>query len=147
MLKLDLNHIIQQRNVRKGTCALGMPNIPPFEENQQSEPLLLTLPNVMTSNIMELPTSTPCETSITTIPIDIQRKSLIDMTPIPKRNISHCQINMMSQGEKSKIQRYQNNNSNMMFNSQGHNQLPRLHQPTLVQGLNTSNLQPSYAEI
>ena len=87
--------------------------------------------------------STPCETSITTTPIDIQRKSLIDISPIPKRNTSHCQINMMSQGETSNTQRYKNKNPNMMFNSQGHNQPQRQQQPTVVQGLNISNTQPS----
>ena len=71
---------------------------------------------------MEPLMSTTCETSIATIPMDIQRKSLIDITPIPKRNTSHCQVNMMSQGETSNTQMYQNNNTNMMFNSQGRNQ-------------------------
>ena len=45
---------------------------------------LLTLPNVMTSNVMEPPMSTPCETLIGTIPIDIQRKSLLKFHPFPK---------------------------------------------------------------
>ena len=127
----------------KGICTLGMPNIPPLEENQQSAPLLLTLPNVMTSNVMDPPMSTPCETSIATIPTHIQMKSFIDISPIPKRNMSHCQINMISQGETSNTQRYQNNDPNMMFNSQGHNQLAQKHKPIVVQGLNISNAQPS----
>ena len=50
---------------------------------------------------------------------------------------------MVSQGETSNGQRYQNNNSNMMFNSQGHNQLPWKHQPTMIEGLNISNSQQS----
>ena len=77
------------------------------------------------SNVMEPLMSTTCEASTTTIPMDVQRKSLIDITPIAKRNTSHCQVNMVSQGETSNVKRYQKNNSNMMFNSQGHNQLPR----------------------
>lgn len=47
-LRLDLNHILQQQDVSKDTCTLGMPNIPLLEENQQSAPLFLTLQNVMT---------------------------------------------------------------------------------------------------
>ena len=123
-LRLDLNHIVQQQDVPKGTCALGMPNIPPLDENQQSTPLLLTLPSVMMSNVMEPPTSTPCETSTTTIPIDAQSKSLIDITAIPKKNAPHCQVNMMSQGETSNTQKFQNNNTNMVVDLQGHNQIP-----------------------
>ena len=41
-LKLDLNYIMQQQYVAKGTFTLGMPNISTLEENQQSIPLLLT---------------------------------------------------------------------------------------------------------
>lgn len=54
---------------------------------------------------------------------------------------------MMSQGETSNMQRYQNKNPNMMFNSQGHNKLPRQHQPIVVQGLNVSNAQPSLSPL
>ena len=90
-LKLDLSHMMQQQDAPKGNCALGMSNIPPLEENQQSTPLLLTLQNI-TEPLM----STTCEASTTTIPMDVQRKSLIDITPIPKRNMSHCQVNMVS---------------------------------------------------
>ena len=50
---------------------------------------------------------------------------------------------MMSQAETSNTQRCQNNNLNMMINSQGHNQSQQQHQPTVVQGLNVSNSQPS----
>lgn len=124
MLRLDLNHMMQQQDVPKGNSTLGMPNIPPLEENQQSAPLFLTLPSVMMSNVMEPYMITPCETSTTKIPIDAQRKILIDITPIPKRSVPHCQINMMSQGETSNTQRSQNNNTNMMINSQGNYQLP-----------------------
>lgn len=67
-----------------GTCTLGMPNIPPLEENQQSTPLLLTLPNVMTSNVMEPLMSTTCETSIVTIPMDVQGKVLLTLHLFPK---------------------------------------------------------------
>ena len=127
-------------------CTLGMPNIPPLEENQQSAPFLLTLPNVMTTNVMEPPMSTPCKISTTTIPIDAQRKSLIDITPIPKRNAPHCQVNMMSQAETSNTQRCQSNNTNMVVNSQGHNQPPRQHQPAIVPGPNTSNKHGTYQQ-
>ena len=92
---------------------------------------------------MEPLISTTCETSSTTNPTKVQRKSLIDMTPIPKRNTSHCQVNMMSQGETSNAKRYQNNNSNMMFNSQGLHQPTQQHQPIVVQGHNISKVQPS----
>lgn len=74
---------------------------------------------------MEPLMSTTCETSITKILIDIQRNRLIYITLIPKRNTSHCQVNMMSQGETTSMQRYQNNNPIVMFNSEGHNQLPK----------------------
>ena len=50
---------------------------------------------------------------------------------------------MMTQGETSNAQRYQNNNSNMMFSSQGLSQLPQQHQPKVVQGHNISNVHPS----
>ena len=86
----------QKQDVPKGNCALGMPNIPPLEENQQSTPFLLTLPYIMTSNVMEPLMSTTCEASTTTIHMDVQRKVLIEIMPIPKRNTSHYQVNMMS---------------------------------------------------
>ena len=71
-LRLDLNHMMHQQDVPKGACTLGMPNIPPLEENQQSGPFLLTLPIVMTSNVMEPLMSTTCEKIIAKIPMDIQ---------------------------------------------------------------------------
>ena len=120
-----------------------MSNIPPLEANQQSTPLLLTLPSAMTSNAMEPLINTTCETSSATIPMDTQRKSLIDITPIPNRDTSHSQVNLMSQTGTSNTQRYQNNNTNMTFNSQGLSQPPRQQQPTMVQELNTSKAQPS----
>ena len=135
--------MLQPQDALKGTHTLGIPSIPPFEENQQSTPLLLTLPTVTTSNAMEPLISTTSETSSATIPNDVQRKILIDITPIPQRNTSNCQVNMMTQGETSNAQRYQNNNSNMMFSSQGLSQLPQQHQSTVVQGHNISNVQPS----
>ena len=88
-LRLDLSHMMQQHDAPKGTCTLGIPNILPLEENQQSTPFLLTLPNIMTSNVMEPLMSTTCEASTSKIPMDVQRKSLISITPIPKRNASH----------------------------------------------------------
>ena len=118
--------------------------MPPLEENQQSTPLLLTLPNVMMSNVMEPLMSTTCEASTTTIPMDVPRKSLIDITHLPKRNTSHYQVNMMSQAETSNTQRYQGNNTNMVVNLQGHNQQPQQHQPTIVQGPNVSNTHLTY---
>ncbi len=123
-LRLDFSHMMQQQDEPKGTCALGMPDIPSLEENQQSTPLLLTLPSAMTSNTIEPLISTTCETSSATIPMDTQRKILIDITPIPNRNASHSQVNMMSQEGTSNTQRYQNNNTNMTFNSQGLSQPP-----------------------
>jgi hypothetical protein len=96
MLRIELNQIMQQKYMPKETCTLGMPNIPPLEENQQLTSLLLTLPTTMTSNVIEPHMCTPCEISIAKTPIEIQRKSLIDISPIPQRNTSHCQINMMS---------------------------------------------------
>ena len=69
-LRLDLSHMMQQQDAPKGNFSLGMLNIPPLEENQQSTPLLLTLPNVMTSNLMEPLMSTTCEASTTTIPMN-----------------------------------------------------------------------------
>ncbi len=136
--------MMQQKDTPKETCALRMPNIPSLEENQQSAPLLLTLPSGMTSNVTEPPSSTLCETSTTTISIDAQRKSLIDIIPIPNRNTSHIQVNMMSQGGTSNTQRSQSNNTNMTITSQGHNQLPQQHQPVIVQGPNLSNTHPTY---
>ena len=53
-LRLDFSHMIQPQDVPKGTYMLGMPSIPPFEENQQSVPFLLTLPNVTTSMLWSL---------------------------------------------------------------------------------------------
>lgn len=145
-LRLDFSHMLQPQDVPKGTHTLGMPRIPPLEENQQSTPLLLTLPTVTISNAMEPLINKTFETSSTTIPNNMQRKSLIDITPIPQRNTSNCQVNMMTQGETFNTQRYQTNRSNMMFNSQGFNQLPQ-HQPTVVQGHNTSNVQPSISPL
>ena len=70
-LRIDLSHMTQKQDAPKGNCSLGMPNMPPLEENQQSTPFLLTLPNVMTSNVMEPLMSTTCEASTTTIPMDV----------------------------------------------------------------------------
>ena len=33
-LRLDLSHMTQQQDAPKGNCTLGMPNMPPLEENQ-----------------------------------------------------------------------------------------------------------------
>ena len=145
-LRLDFSHMMQQQDAPKGTYALGMLDIPSFEANQQSAPLLLTLPSVMTSNVMEPPMSTLCATSTTTIPIDAQRKSLIDITPIPNRNTSHSQVNMMSQGGTSNTKRSQSNNTKMMIISKGHNQLPQKNQLVIVQGPNDSNTHLKYQQ-
>ncbi len=142
-LRLDFSHMMQQQDAPKGTCALGIPNIPSLEANQQSTPLLPTLPSATTSNTIEPIISITCETSSATMPMDTQRKSLIDITPITNRNASHSQVNMISQIGTSKTQRYQNNNTNMAFNSQGLSQPPRQQQPTMVQGINTSKAQSS----
>lgn len=142
-LRIDLNQIMQQKDVPKGTCALGMPNIPPLEENQKITPLLLTLPTIMTSSVMEPPMSIPCETSIAKIPIDTQRKSLIDISPIPQRNVAHFHIDMMFQGETPNTQKYQNKDLNMMLTYKGHNQLPRQQQSQVHQEPNIANAQLS----
>jgi len=123
-LRLDFSHMMQQQDAPKGTHALGMLDIPSLEANQQSTPLLLILPSATTSNTMEPLINTTCETSSATIPMDTQRKSLIDITPIPNRNVSHSQVNMMLQAGTSKTKMYQNNNTNMTFNSQGLSQPP-----------------------
>lgn len=58
-LRIDLNQIMQQQEVPKGACTIGMPNVPPMEEKQQSTLLILTLPTIMTSNTMEPPMNAP----------------------------------------------------------------------------------------
>ena len=118
---------MQQQDAPKGACTLRMPNIPPLEENQQSAPLILTLITIMTSNTMEPPMSTPCEAStpIAKTPIEVKRKNLIEISPIPQRNMTHCEFNMMSQGEASNPQIYQSKDPNIMLTSKGHNQLRR----------------------
>lgn len=125
---------MQQKEVPKGDCTMGMPNIPPLEANKQSTTLLLTSPTTMTSSVIEPPMSTPCEIStfITKTPIKAQRKSLLDVSAIPQRNVAHFQINMISQGEKSNTQKYQNKDPNIMFTSKGHNQHPRQEQHQVV---------------
>lgn len=145
ILRIDLNQMIQPQEVPKGTCTIGMPNMPPLEENKKSEPFFIILPITITSNTMDPPMTTSCEAStlIAKIVIRQQRKSLINISPIPQRNMVHHQIIMMSQGEASNTQTYQNKYSNIILMSKGHNQHPRLQQHQEVQGPNVPNAQPS----
>ena len=80
---------------------IGFANIPPLDSNSQSVPLMLT--NATTSAAMGPPINTLSGTSnvVEHTPMIPQKKSIIDLTPIPPKNVDYLQVNMMNQGQSS----------------------------------------------
>ena len=138
-LRIDLNQIMQQKEKYKDTHTIGMTNVPILEDNQQSAPLLLT-----SSSNMGPPMNTSCGTStiVASTSIESPTNSLIDISPIPQRNVAHHQVNMMTQGEASNNQTYQVNNHKVMLTSMGHDQhIMQQQQHQVVQGPSGANVQ------
>ena len=121
--------MMQQQQTSNDVPTIGMMNLPPIDLTPPSAPLLLTLPNTTTSSDMGPPMNTLRETSnvVANPPMVPQKKSLIDITPIPSRNVDHYQVNMMNQGQSSNPLSYQVRNPKLTSKSMGpqHNQQPQ----------------------
>ena len=87
-LRLDFSHIIQQKT-DKDVSTIEATNIPPLGATSQSVPLMLK--NAMTLANMGPPMNTLSRTSnvVEHTPMIPQKKSLIDLTPIPPMNVDH----------------------------------------------------------
>ena len=87
-LMLDFSHMIQQKT-NKYVSTIGVTNIPPLGATSQSVPLMPT--NATTSADMGPPMNTLSGTSnvVEPTPMIPQKKSLIDLTPIPPINVDH----------------------------------------------------------
>ncbi len=122
--------MIQQQNIHKDVSTIGIASIPPFDSTSQSAPLLLTLPNTTTSVDMGPSMNTLSGTSniVENTHVVPQRKSIIDITQIPSKNVEHCQVNMMDQGQSSKPPTHQVRNPKPTFQSMG----PQQHQQQLL---------------
>ena len=81
--------MIYQQEISKDTCTIGKPNIPFLEDIQKSTPFLLTLPTTKMLTNMGLTTDASCITTtiVASAPIELKHKSLIDIMPIPPKNI------------------------------------------------------------
>jgi hypothetical protein len=84
-LRLDFSHMMQQQEISNDVSTIGMTSIPSFDLTPPSAHLLLTLPNTTTSTDMGPPMNTLSETSniVANTPMVPQKKSVIDITPIP----------------------------------------------------------------
>ena len=99
-LRLDFSHMIEKKT-KKDVSTIGVTNIPPLGATSQSVPLTLT--NATTLVDMGSPMNTLSGTSnvVEPTPLIPQKKSLIDLTPIPPMNVDNFQVNKMNQGQSS----------------------------------------------
>ena len=127
--------MIQQQQIHKNFPTIGVAIIPPLDSTSQSSPLLLTLPNTTTSVDMGPPMNTLSGISnfVENTPMVPQRKSLIEITLIPSKNVDHYEVNMMDQGKSSNLPTHQASNPKPTFQSMGPQQCQQQKQPQVVQ--------------
>ena len=127
---------MQQQKIPKDVSTIEIESIPPLDLTPQSVPLLLTLPNTITLIDMWLPMNILSGTSnvVENTPMVPQRKSLIDITPIPSKNVDHYQVKIMDQGKSSKPSTHQVRNPKLTFQSMGpQKKQQQQHQPQVAQ--------------